>query len=117
MSCVYIIQADNGEVKVGISGSPYARLSQVVRDYSAPRGFSDAYLVAVLPTPAAEMIESIVLDLLRPHATGGEWFRVSALYALRALLCAAEGLADGPVLMEGPAQPRVPVSALRGLLA
>ena len=32
-ACVYVMAADNGEVKVGFSGTPRARLSKVKREY------------------------------------------------------------------------------------
>lgn len=117
MSYVYIIQADNGEVKIGVSDAPFHRLNQVKREYGPRRGFRDAYLVGCLRTSRPVTVEATVLDLLDPYSVGGEWFRVSSLYALRALLFSAEGFTDGFVVMEGPTQPRPPVGKLRSLLA
>jgi hypothetical protein len=78
---VYVIVADNGDVKVGISGTPYARLSKVKRDYGPSRGFQDARLVGFVLTGYAYAIEHFAIRRLLPHATGGEWFRIDPMRA------------------------------------
>jgi len=88
-ACVYIIQADNGEIKVGLSGTPYARLSKVKKEYSKRRGFADAYLVGFITTDYGLEIESFSHKFLEQYAVGGEWYKVNSLFAMRAVLDAA----------------------------
>lgn len=80
---VYVIQADNGEVKVGLSGTPFARLSKIKREYGPRRGFKDAYFkLRHYPTRYGLLIESHAHDALEQFASGGEWYRVNSLFAL-----------------------------------
>lgn len=81
---VYVIEADNGDVKVGLSVSPYARLSQVKRDYRGARGFTDARLVGFVKSDAALEVEAMAHQALQRHVipTAGEWYRVDPLKAL-----------------------------------
>lgn len=82
MSCVYVMAADNGEVKVGWSGTPYARLSKVRREYAARHGFERIALVGWVRTTAFLEVELLAIAELKPHASGGEWFRVDPEDAL-----------------------------------
>lgn len=88
-ACVYVIQADNGEVKVGWSGTPYARLSSVKREYSARRGFSRAVLIGFVQTPAFVEVELLAIRSLLGDAVGGEWFRCAPAAAIEAIMSAA----------------------------
>lgn len=83
---VYVISADNGEVKVGSSGAPYARLSQVKREYAARRGFTSARLVGFVRTAWPMAVEAAAQHRLLAHVVGGEWFRVDPEMALQVVL-------------------------------
>ena len=95
MNFVYVIEADNGDVKVGMSGTPYARLSHVKREYGPRRGFKDARLVGFVRSRDALLVESAAHHHLLDFATGGEWFRVEPMKALVTVLLAALILDDG----------------------
>ncbi len=95
---VYVMAADNGEVKVGWSGTPYARLSKVRREYSARRGFRDIGLVGMVRTAAFVETEVMAHGRLEPFAVGGEWFRLDAEAALAIVLeCARHWDQDAEV--------------------
>jgi len=88
-SCVYVIQADNFEIKVGVSDTPYARLSNIKKEYSNRRGFKRAYLVGFISSDFGLSVESLAHRMLNQYAVGGEWYRVHAFIALRAVIEAA----------------------------
>ena len=92
VACVYVMAADNGEVKVGFSGTPYARLSKVKREYGARRGFTGIRLVGTVWTHAALEVEAEVIRLLVGcgWAVGGEWFRCDPEQTLQAVIREAE---------------------------
>src|SRR5687768_3759859 len=69
-AAVYVIRTDSGEVKVGFSGTPYARLSSIKREYGARRGFRDAQMVGFVSAPHFLVVESMAIHRLLPHATG-----------------------------------------------
>lgn len=85
---VYVIEADNGEVKVGASGTPYARLSKIKREYGPRRGFTHARLVGFVPTSCPMAAEALVHRQLESLAVGGEWFNVDPVKALVEVLWA-----------------------------
>lgn len=85
-ACVYVIATETGEVKVGWSSTPYARLSKVKREYAARRGFTQAWLVGFVHTPDFLAVELLAHERLLPYATGGEWFRHDAEAALQVVL-------------------------------
>jgi hypothetical protein len=97
-ACVYVIHADNGEVKVGLSGGPYSRLYQVKKDYAHRRGFSDAYLVGFVTTDYGVIVESLAIDSLIENAVGGEWFKIHPLIALNAVIEAASFYDDNLII-------------------
>lgn len=97
-ACVYVVQADNGEVKVGLSGTPYARLSKVKKEYSHRRKFKNAYLVGFVPTDYGLYVESIAGRILEEYAVGGEWYEVNSLIALRAVITAASSFENDVVV-------------------
>lgn len=86
---VYVVEADNGEVKVGLSGTPYARLSNIKREYGPRRGFTHARLVGMVWTDYPVEVERLAIDSLLPLAEGGEWFRVEPMVALVEVVYAA----------------------------
>lgn len=92
---VYVIEADNGEVKVGLSGTPVARLSKIKREYGARRGFKEARLVGYVRTPDPLLVEWLAHRTLAEHVTGGEWFRVDPMLAIVTVLQEAMLVADG----------------------
>lgn len=89
---VYVILTDSGEIKVGLSGTPYARLSKIKREYGERRGFKDAQLVGFVDTSYALLVESLVHRRIEAHATGGEWFRMDGEEALSIVLEEARGI-------------------------
>lgn len=96
---VYVILVDSGEVKVGLSGTPYARLSKIKREYGPRRNFKDASLVGFVRTAYGQLVESRVQSRLAEHATGGEWYRVDPLIALDAVIDEARALEDDPLVI------------------
>jgi hypothetical protein len=86
MDCVYLVHADNGEVKIGLSGTPYARLSKIKREYSQRRGFKNAYLVGFVQLESAYELELFVHHKLKRYACGGEWYNISPLLAFGKLI-------------------------------
>ena len=88
-ACVYVIATDTGEVKVGWSSTPYARVSKIRREYGPRRGFAEAWLVGFVPTPRFLDVEIAVHRRLEPLATGGEWFRADPMEALRVVAAEA----------------------------
>lgn len=93
---VYAIAADNGEVKVGFSSTPYARISKVKRDYGKRRGFASAWLIGYVETPFFLDVESDAIERLLPYATGGEWFRCDPQQAMQEIISAAEDWSQHP---------------------
>lgn len=89
MSFVYVVLADNDDVKVGWSSTPYARLSKIKRDYGQRRGFTSARLLAFVETPSFLDTELLAHHALREHWLEGEWFHVPAEAALDAVIEAA----------------------------
>lgn len=81
MDCVYVVHADNGEVKIGFSGTPYARLSKIKREYRQRRGFNNAYLVGFVMLENAFELELFMHRKLERYACGGEWYNISPLLA------------------------------------
>jgi len=102
---VYVIEADNGEVKVGLSGTPYARLSKIKREYGPRRGFVDARLVGFVRTRYALVVESLAQHRIEGSATGGEWYRLDPIQALVIVLQEAMFQEDG-VFVQWPERPR-----------
>lgn len=114
-SCVYVIQANNGEIKVGLSSTPFARLSKIKKEYGARRQFNDAYLVAFVATSYGLLVESGAHNSLRQFAVGGEWYRVSALIALGVVSRIASSLEPNVIVQTfGPsAEAKVSVKVFR----
>ncbi len=113
-NCVYVIQADNGEVKVGLSGTPFARLSKVKKEYGLRRHFSNAYLVGYAVTRYGFAVESYVHRELEQYAVGGEWYRMNSLSALGVVAQVAKIFDERTfVYAIGPEEGRTPVSVIR----
>ena len=103
--CVYVVQADNGEVKIGVSGTPFARLSKIKKEYGARRNFRDAYVAAFVTTKFGFLVETAAQRSLERYAVGGEWYRVNLLLALRAICEAAWLVGDNVILQTfGPSK-------------
>lgn len=116
-ACVYIVQTNNGEVKIGLSGSPYSRLSQIKKEYGRRRGFTEAYLAAYVVTDYGLLVESLTHRLLDEFAVGGEWYEVSFLIALSAVFEAAQTVGeDIRCYAIGPEPTHVSVKEVRALL-
>ena len=105
MSMVYVMQADNGELKIGWSGAPYARLSKVKGEYGPRRGFVDLRLVGMVRTAAFIETEILVHARVAAAATGGEWYRMDAEDALATALDVALQL-DSDAAIVRPQQSR-----------
>lgn len=86
MTVLYVMAANNGEVKVGYSGAPFARLSAVKKAYAGVRGFTALQLFAFVPSADPILDELAAIRALVPLATGGEWFRCSPEHALQAVV-------------------------------
>lgn len=105
MDVVYVMEADNGEVKVGVSGTPYARLSKVKAYYGPRRGFDHVRIVGMVPCPHPLAVEWGAAQELEPHAVGGEWYRLDAMQALVAVLWAALAF-DEAACVRWPERPK-----------
>lgn len=111
---VYIVQADNGQVKVGITGSGVAaRLSKIKQDYGPRRGFNDAFVVCHTDTWNPDWFETHLIEFHLEQAVGGEWLDCSSLVLLQTFLMLAKLYGIGPVVMEGPPEEHVPVRVVR----
>lgn len=116
-SCVYVIQADNEEIKVGLSGTPFARLSKVKAEYGDRRRFTSAYLVGYAVTKFGLAVESHVHRELEQYAVGGEWYRINSLYALGVVTQVARSFDAASVTYAiGPEEHKVPVRIVRSVL-
>lgn len=77
MTCVFVILADNGEVKIGFSDTPYARLSKIKREFAARNGFKEAKLVGFVETYAAQYVESRIFRSLESYLIeGSNWYQI-----------------------------------------
>ncbi len=85
-ACVYVVEADNGEIKVGVSRTPYERLSKIRRHYASRRGFRTATLYAFVETDVPMAVEWMAHRDLKPYWAGGEWFTRAPEAALRVVL-------------------------------
>ena len=105
MDSVYVIHADNGEVKIGFSGTPFARLSKIKREYGQRRKFKNAYLVGFVTLDNAFELELLVHRELERYACGGEWYNISPLLAFGKLIdCAHMFSPDPRVTTVGPSE-------------
>lgn len=94
MSHLYVFQADDGPVKIGISENPQKRAREL--ELSAGRAITRRFISPCINNPRA--IEQALHKHFRAYRTVGEWFAVNfdeAESAARALL-APLMLADGP---------------------
>ena len=115
LASVYIVQADNGEVKVGITGStPDARLSKIKRDYAERRRFKDAFVVCWVDTWNPTWFEQHLIEFHVDNAVGGEWLRCSSLVMLQTFVMLAKLYGVGPICMQGPPEHHVSVRVVRG---
>jgi hypothetical protein len=89
-SFVYVVQADNGTIKIGISTNPTARLAQLQR--SAPAHLSLAYVGALRSTGYA--VEAEAHRTLASYRQSGEWFSCPAEMAVAAVAVAAHRLGE-----------------------
>lgn len=73
---VYVIAADNGEVKVGYSYAPIWRFTTIRREYAKKRGFTNARLVGWIEASHADALEALAHRHFREegHWISGEWF-------------------------------------------
>ena len=115
---VYVVHANNGEIKVGLSVTPHERLSKIKKEYSHRRGFSEAYLVGFVSTRYGLSVERLAHGFLGQYAVGGEWYRVHPLIALRVVIKAAYLFQeDVLVYTEGPkVDVKASIKTLRSLI-
>jgi hypothetical protein len=94
-SFIYVIQADNGMLKIGISSNPSARLAQLRT--ASPSALSFAYIAALRSDGRA--VEAEAHRTLAGYRQNGEWFNCPAEMAVAAIGAAAyrlrEPLASG----------------------
>lgn len=96
MGSVYVIEADNGEVKVGIASAPLSRLTTIVREYGPRRGFRTARVAAYFDCDDPPVIEVWAHRLLRDRWVDGEWFRAPVMESVHAVISA--GMFNGESL-------------------
>lgn len=71
---VYVIAADNGEVKIGYAMAPVSRFVTIRREYARKRGFTDARLVGWVEASQADVLEVMAHRHFWPRWISGEWF-------------------------------------------
>lgn len=81
MSSVYVIEGNEGLVKVGVSCRPNYRRTAIA--YSTKKKCVLKYEVDV--GDHCYRVERLAHQLLDEHAEGGEWFRVSVEEAIQAV--------------------------------
>lgn len=79
---VYVIAADNGEVKIGYAMCPASRFVTVRREYAPKRGFSDARLVGYIEAERADALEVLAHRYFHDQWISGEWFAIDPECAL-----------------------------------
>lgn len=77
--CIYVMESDDGRVKIGMSNSPVARLSSV---RSSEGGRSISLVYSTDPVDSPDVVERAVLAALAEHCVGGEWFSVATNHAV-----------------------------------
>jgi hypothetical protein len=124
-SFIYIVQADNGLIKVGISGNPGARLMQLRTASAVPLKLE--YIGALRCNGYA--IEAATHRTLADYRQNGEWFRCPTDMAVAAISAAAYRLGEpiasiDPMLrtvatindMSGPGLlPRIALEIIKGI--
>jgi T5orf172 domain len=89
-SFIYVVQADNGMLKIGVSTNPGARLAQLRA--SSPFKLSFAYMGALRCDGYA--MEAAAHETLSRHRLGGEWFNCPVDMAVAAIGAAAYRLGE-----------------------
>jgi hypothetical protein len=89
-SFIYVVQADNGMLKIGVSTNPGARLAQLRT--SSPFKLSFAYMGALRCDGYA--IEAAAHETLSRHRLEGEWFNCPVDMAVAAIGAAAYRLGE-----------------------
>lgn len=82
-AAVYVIAADNGEVKIGYAMAPASRFTVIRREYAAKRGFTDARLVGWVECSHADVLEVLAHRHYRSRWISGEWFDLEPDATLR----------------------------------
>jgi hypothetical protein len=89
-SFIYVVQADNGMLKIGVSTNPSARLAQLCT--ASPFKLSLAYVGALRCDGYA--IEAAAHETLSRHRLEGEWFNCPPEAAVAAISAAAYRLGE-----------------------
>ena len=79
---VYVIAADNGEVKIGYARAPVSRFVTIQREYGPKRGFLTARLVGYVEAVRADALEALAHRQFWGTWVGGEWFQIDPDAAL-----------------------------------
>jgi hypothetical protein len=87
---IYVIRADNGLLKIGISSNPNARLAQL--QTSSPFKLSIAYVAALRCD--GRTVEAAAHRTLASYRQSGEWFDCPADMAVAAIGAAAYRLGE-----------------------
>jgi hypothetical protein len=88
---VYVVQSDNGHVKIGISANPLVRLASLQTGASTPLSLS---YVAAVSSGDGYAIEQASHGILWKHRLSGEWFDTTPDLAVAAVAAASHRLAD-----------------------
>jgi Meiotically Up-regulated Gene 113 (MUG113) protein len=89
-SFIYVVQADNGMLKIGVSTNPSARLAQLRT--ASPFKLSLAYMGALRCDGYA--VEAAAHETLSRHRLEGEWFNCPPEAAVAAISAAAYKLGE-----------------------
>jgi hypothetical protein len=72
MSYVYLIsESDEGPVKVGVAGNPYARIREL--QTGNPKRLRLVHTWALFDRPGAFTVERLVLEEMSEYRLSGEW--------------------------------------------
>lgn len=77
-SCVYVLRAGHGPVKVGVSKSVFSRVAALNRGRAVP-----AEIYSLHPTVRPYHIEQFAHERMASHRVEGEWFDVPPQFAAR----------------------------------
>ena len=92
MKCVYIMQRQDGAIKIGISSDPASRRLSLVSTVRQPV----SHCASTYPMDEAKAIEGLAHRILVDHHDYGEWFWVSIEEA-KAAVERAVGIYEGKI--------------------
>lgn len=118
---VYVIAADNREVKIGYAMAPASRFTTIRREYAPKRGFTDARLVGWIECSHADVLEAYAQRHYRRSWISGEWFALdpertlAEIGELWGMLAAVYGEPQCRIVRYLSAPIRIPLTAGREL--